>query len=486
MAVAMKSNTLTHEFENLAKKTHFERIKFHPEEKFLTRDMQEPATVPWGDHVAATELSRSGFSTLLWRAMAKPVSQLSGSRALLFMRLLQSAMFGLAATVGATILGPRFNFPSALSIFLIPTVAMFAMHLSNYGPLVSFTVIFASALTALLWGKKRPWIGFALGASIALLMATSRSVWVFLPAMASALLLGALTKEPNESHRQKLFFWGSLSAGLCFFWLFSTPDYLDLALDTIHARLPSQLGSVASVILKTPVTVVLIFFVLFGMDHLCAKIPKLGDEKKQLIVKTAVLMAFIFLAFSYLLPLVRPELAVPDIETGSKIPLIHYLKKSIVLCAALFRWGAHDFYMITSFYGGFGWLETLLPSWVISVILAIAAGGLVVTLLHIRKNGNLSVLLKMIFIFVALLASVALSAKGNWDESVNLHGRYLIPFHLTLMTICFSGYALIRPTVPNEKQKEGLYKALFAQVLLIGMLVMIQTFCLDFVLTRYF
>ena len=486
MANAMNSPRLTQELEALAKRTHLERIKFHTEEKLLTEDLKSVATMAWGSHVAATELNRSAISTHLWRAMAESFSNFSGAEAVLAMRLLQSFIFAVCAGWSFWILGSALGAAQLLAWLAIPTIPFFAMHISNYGPLVSLTLVFSASVTALVWGQKNPKVGFALGSSVGLLLATSRSLWAFTPAIAISFFLGLLTRTEKENFSQRIRYWAAVCLGLTLFWLCITPEFLQYTLGNLTSRLPVQLHEFVFKSTTTPVALPFLFVFAVVADQLLNKLAIVRSEAKKKTTQILVYAVILGIVFSYVLPFLKPQLFLPDIETPSKIPLPEYLKKSVVLAAGLFRFTAHDFYISRSFFGGFGWLEAPLPNWTTSLILLMGTGGLLIALSHIRKTADLASLARMALIVSGLLLCVTLSAKGNWDESVNLHGRYLIPFYIVVFSLCFSGYSFSPgPYASNSKlgkvvnSKSLLHLALYSCILL-------HIYSIWFIFDRYF
>lgn len=441
MANAMNSTKLVQEFENLARKTHLERIKFHPEEKLLTEDLSKPAFLAWSAHVSPTELHRSATSTLQWRTLSSLFSNLSGSNAVLAMRLINCCLFSLAVVYSYWILGSSLGLVHLFSWLVIPTVPFFAMHISNYGPLVSLALVLSASISALVWGQKVPKVGVALGASISFLLATSRSTWAFAPVFGLSLVLGLLIRSDGERHYQKVKYWLAVCLGLSLFWLVSTPDFLDFTTVNVAHHLPEEVRQIFFSLAKTPFVLFPLFIVLMVADcHTILRLD-LSSSLKYKVMNLAVYGILFWLLFSYLLPYIKTDLALPNIESESKIHLSGYLKKAIVLALMLFRMSDHDFFMSRSFFGGFGWLESPLPQWTTSLILLMAAGGLLSMVIYIRKTCDFGILIRLLLILLGLILSVAFAAKGNWDESVNLHGRYLIPFYLVLFGICFSGYA---------------------------------------------
>jgi len=113
-------------------------------------------------------------------------------------------------------------------------------------------------------------------------------------------------------------------------------------------------------------------------------------------------------------------------------------------------------------------------------------GGLYTFLVRTRKTGELSVLLRMGLVVSSLLFSVAISAKGNWDESVNLHGRYLIPFYVTLLSLCFSGYLepLTKKAEPQQNLIEIRNSRIFQFILVTT--AFLHIYSIYFLFERYF
>ena len=131
----------------------------------------------------------------------------------------------------------------------------------------------------------------------------------------------------------------------------------------------------------------------------------------------------------FLLGTLRPNWHLPNIETTIDFDAKRYL----YLCVRTFikdmGFASPDFYITTSFWAGFGWLDVPMPGWFVGGISAIPLmvlsaavwSGKKITYRHLVLVGGSA---------FALLSYLLVLAWLAFKVPVNLHGRYLIGFYI--------------------------------------------------------
>lgn len=147
---------LVEQAEALARRTHFERIRFNPDQRFRTADLNQPLDARWSS-VSSQDPLRSRAALWLWQLVSWLLPSMSAWAWLLALRLVDALL--LAAAVGAVAHASR---PAtgdgvnlALPLLLVPTLPFFGMHVSNHALLTCADVLIAGAAVVGLWRPER-------------------------------------------------------------------------------------------------------------------------------------------------------------------------------------------------------------------------------------------------------------------------------------------------------------------------------------------
>jgi hypothetical protein len=119
-----------------------------------------------------------------------------------------------------------------------------------------------------------------------------------------------------------------------------------------------------------------------------------------------------------------------------------YVRHAVLACATSLRFGRPDTLTSWTFWGGFGWLDAVLPA--STVELLAGSSGLALVLLLVwtarARDGRLLVWLACAAVgFVLSAAAYAVSVVAL--TPADLHGRYLLGLYLLALTIAWSSLA---------------------------------------------
>jgi len=146
------------------------------------------------------------------------------------------------------------------------------------------------------------------------------------------------------------------------------------------------------------------------------------------------------LVCSLLLPWLKADRTIPDIEGLTRLPLLSYIKKALHVTGGFLNFGHHDFYGVMSFFGGYGWLETIPSQAYVSGLIAVLVAGILCSVVfdYSRRENSTSMVLS--FLFGMALISMTLNTAANYFVPQNLHGGYLIGYFLLVSFICSAGF----------------------------------------------
>jgi hypothetical protein len=162
-------------------------------------------------------------------------------------------------------------------------------------------------------------------------------------------------------------------------------------------------------------------------------------------------------------------------------PLGAYVGEAFATLLTSVRLRHPDLLLSTFFWGGFGWLDAILPQ---SIVIGLLAGGgtLALGLLAaIRRSGDERRAVWLAWLGAGWLTAFALTAVASYYLNRNLHGRYLIGVYLTCVAVVATAPAIAR-------EARGNYS--WARPMAIGTLAIVcaalHAFALSVILARYF
>jgi hypothetical protein len=471
--------------------THLWRIRQQPAERFRTIDVGVPYVVE-DDQLRATEVAmRSAVLVRLWRAAAPLLRGESAPRVLLELRLLNALLFSLAVGTAAALAMAlvREPYPQWLTyVFLfVPALPFFAMHVSETAVLCSIYVLFGTSLAVIsLDGPRVHWAGLPLGVATGLMLAGGRSPWP-LSVIVGAALAGRIALGPSRrAPRAAIVFWGGFGAGAALFFLLLDEAYR-LMTETYAMRfarlVPGGLSGVGVWLLAHPAGALAV--PLCGAALEAALGParsvlaaRLAPGARPILAWTARLLALAVvlsllgsLVFSY------PQL---PLEPAHPLTAAERVRAVLQTTATMFRLAEPSFLLASSFWVGFGWLDTIPGPAFQGLLVALVAAALTKLLLEIARHAQVRRFLWLLLLGSGAIAAIVLYTLSTQGMVAALQGRYLIGWYLAVLPV-IGAVLVLDPGNPTSGATEGKRAAL-----LLALAGGIHVYCLSFVLKRYF
>jgi len=452
------------------KLVHLQRIRF-TKGRFLATEVGRPYTRAEDPYLQVPDVrGRSSVAAALWSAASRFLRGRGAPGTLLAFRLLNAAAFALALTA--------VPYPQLLSVpfLLVPALPYLATHLSEVAVFCPAYVVFSTCVVVLfLDGPRAHWVGLPLGAAYAVALAAGRQAWplvaLVLFLVATRVLLG--TNQSRRGTRDALVFWLGLAAGGSLFQALTGIEFraFQRAYFTLLPWGPVffDLASWSALLLFVGAVLLgALEAVLTGLRRRLGQ--RLAGRAPGIAHRTALVLAAL-VALSFLLSLfVRyPEL--PEVPIPNPYSSWEYLSMVLTTGATTFRVTPPDYLTWSSFWAAFGWLDFLPPTPFLSALLLLNGLCLLALLLHLARTGDGRRLLWLLAIGLGATGSLALYALVLQKLPMNVNGRYLVGWHLSLAAVIWSAPALAGRPRP---------------ALLLALCGAGHAFCLGFVLWRFF
>jgi len=476
---------LANEATAWSRRVHFERIHFHPDERFRPGDVTTQGA-PWNDDDASA-LARGIAVRYLWRAAAPVVRSLGVGQVLLAMRILHGLIFAIAVgsfvllvTMCTEVPEPRWL---ALPLFLIPTLPFFGMNVSNYGPLTSvYVVLGAGVMVSMFGGPKSHYGGVILGLAFTLAIAISRSALPLTPFVASVLIGRILTGGgAGGSRRSAMLFWTGIAMPICCgVWLLQSEYFARITLGGAFEKLTLAAAVENSLWLRRSVAFLVGLAGLAGYvaERVAVRLRRRLETRPPRWTATPYVAGLLaaLTAGTMAASLVWTAPVLDMIDPAHPPAPVPYVRAAVSAGLTFFRPASPDFLTSVAFWQGFGWLDTI-PSVALASLLASASGvAFVCLLLWVVRTRATRVL---VWIYCTILGYAATFAAYAFSvirlTPADLHGRYLLGLYLCMLLIVWSGVARLNRRVFNA----------LPPALGVGCVV-IHAYCLAAILQRYF
>ncbi len=476
--------------------THLLRIRFRPTERFRTVDIGSPYIAD-DSELRPTEVEmRSAVLAALWRTVGPGLRGQPAPRTLLAIRLLNTLLFALAvgATTALATACAAAAYPQLLCFpfLFVPALPFFAMHVSETAPLCSAYVLLAIGLVVMfLDGPRAHWAGLPLGLGSGLMLAAGRSPWPLAAIVAAALIARVVLgpNQPGNERRAALVFWSGFAVGGSVFYLLLNDAYRQMVL--IYAQfVPAVLRPAAGWLLGYPAAAACVVALAAVLEVSLG--PLRAGVATRLARPAAKLMRWGALTLAVLVVLCLVGslfLPYPQLELEPRQPLTSTERVFRVLTtmATMFRLRDPNFLLHSSFWVGFGWLDTMPGPPFLSLLALLTAVALVGLLLYLARQRQVRQCLWLLALGLGATLALVLYTLTTQDLPMALQGRYLIGWYLVILAVIGSWIALVEPPSPRmlNGRLAGVARIPRTAVLL-ALSGVLHVYCLAFILWRYF
>jgi hypothetical protein len=475
--------------------THLWRIRQQPGERFRSIDVGRPYVVEDGQLRPTEVAARSAILARLWRAAGGWVPRGLAPRALLWLRLLNVVVFALAVGTAAGLLVALAAAPYpqwlVYPFVFVPALPFFAMHVSETAVLCAVYVLLAASVSVLaLDGPNAHWAGLPLGLATGLMLAGGRSPWP-LVVLVAVVLLGRLVlgpRDPALGARAAAVFWVGFGLGALVFFLAMDEAYrvmteayaLQLsgfAPPSLRALVVWQLAHPAGLLLPVALGAALELGLAPLRAWLGARLERPARRAAKLVAGAAAIAVVASLALSLVV-------SYPRLPFEWTHPLATPDRVRVVLhsMAALFRLSEPDYLLASTFWVGFGWLDTMPGAAFQGLLLALVAVAAVTLLAQLARRPEARRVAWLVAIELGAAASIAVYAVSTQGRPTTLVGRYLIGWYLSWLAVAAGGLAIEGRAVSPAQGARAAWRAAVLLVVAGG----IHAYCLAFVLRRYF
>jgi hypothetical protein len=179
----------------------------------------------------------------------------------------------------------------------------------------------------------------------------------------------------------------------------------------------------------------------------------------------------------------------PQLELEPRHPMTAAERAMTVLAtmATMFRLRDPNFLLFSTFWAGFGWVDTMPGPAFLSLLALLTGVGLVGLLLHLARPRQVRRFLWLLALGLGAAMSLILYALATQNLPIALQGRYLIGWYLVVLAVIGSWIALAAGPSPGAMggRIAGIARVPRAGVLLV-LSGAIHVYCLCFILWRYF
>lgn len=442
---------LDREAAQWARVTHFERIQFHVHEKFGPADMDRLGPF-WNDGGYPEPSIRGAGVHFVWRTIAPGVARLPAPELFLALRLLNAVLFAGAVCcfVALAVLLTDVSRPSLLAfpLFFVPTIPFFAMHVSNHALLLcAYLVIGLGILVWFLDGKRSDAAGALIGAAWAAAILISRSAVPLVPVVAAVAVARILMGGRDQRGRSTAIFWAGLAIPATGMMYVADPGYLD-AMFTMAGSAAVAIGGALGAIRNYPWLIA----IGAGLAGVAERLAQVLRRRFSTATPSRLAIASVWTMRAAAAAIVAFVIASPfldlpvlaTVDPAQPPPPGDYALRTLLATLTMFRLAAPDFLTSWSFWGGFGWLDTLVDWRIVSALVVATAGSLCALLLWIARRQDPRHAALLIFIIAGFAGSIGAYAFSVITLTpADVHGRYLAGAYLCLLFVSWSPLAVL-------------------------------------------
>jgi hypothetical protein len=384
-------------------------------------------------------------------------------------------------------------FPQWLTFafLLVPSLPFFAMHVSETALLCSVYVLLATAVAVLfLDGPHAHFAGLPLGLGTGLMLAGGRSPWP-VAALVAGILLGrvVLGSRASNERRAAVVFWTGFAAGASVLFLIQDAAYRNMTRawgEQYTGGIPPWLRAGAEWLLQHPAAAIVLAPAAVVLEIAFAK-PRaavqaaLTTAGPRLVRRSAFALAgLVLLSLVGSLVVSYPQL---ELAPGRALTAPERVTTVLATMATMFRLRQPNFLLSTSFWVGFGWLDTSPEAWFQAALVLVVACALVLLLRQIGLGAEARRLLWLLVLGAGGAVALVFFTLTT-QVSKPLHGRYLIGWYLCFLAVAGGALTLDHraPVAAVAGPPSGAGRATF----LLAAIGLVHVYCLCFILRRYF
>jgi hypothetical protein len=416
--------------ERLADRGHFARIKFNVPEKMTSFDAAVPDSVGWGsdykDGVNRYELSdRSPVYYLFYSLIKNIVPNSSAADFLLYLRVFNAFLVGLVVWGVSRFLfrmGVETTAQTIVFVALssVPSIFQYTSQISinsiHYALFFAVPMVFLALFRG--WANVR--FFFALGAALLLISLCSRNGFLIYGFWIPFSFL--LSWNINQKGFKEMLRLGLGLSVLASVTLLIRPHFLESAtikISKFSGSLPLQISPSLLIVATT----LLLCLGLYLGQKIGEKILSASSNWRDKFIQTISAVTMVVLIVG---PFFASTNQLQNIEKSVKnMPMVRYALTGAKKFMENLYLG-QDFFVSTSFWYGFGWLDVPISERLISLCKAMPFAMLMLALFWMLKHRQTTKLWIFLGTFAALVAYVVLLGGATYAVKYNLHGRYLV------------------------------------------------------------
>lgn len=467
----------------LARRGHLESIKSNPEVFFSKEYQEKPSTSYWDANIAATgDLAvRSPVASKVWPLLAGLINTTSAAQTLIILRLLNILVLTLGFLVFIRSIPSHLQALGLGLVLTIPTLPFFGMHWSNHNFIIAVALagsgLFLRGLVGSRLRLKEFFIWGLLSGLAFISGVTGIVLWLFFSVVV-ALFLMTSYKASFALLAASIF---SLSADLVIFSC-ATESYWGRPLQILNQIL--DLSGIMGKWFQLPVLLILgqtIFMLVTALGAFLRgrvkswhRIVSLLSTQKFAMVCLGIWIYWLFRTA------LMPTSFLPNIEyTNHGLTSLQYGLKTIKVFAKTVGFGVSDWYLSQTFWGGFGWLETMPPQWFIRLMRLWPTIGITMILVLGVRGFSRRSLQWLLALSAPLIMYVFLLAASSMRLPANLHGRYMIGFYLMFLGVTWLGFIDLHRLVGARSKRK-------MEIFISSLAILTHFYCWHHLLGRYF
>jgi hypothetical protein len=471
-----------------ARIAHYQRIKFHPDQHFTPTDRHRPdadglfVQLPYEDRGMAMDA--------LWRSLGPMLKDLSPQKMLLALRLFDVLLFALTVGLSIAILGvvSGTRWPELLifPLFFVPALSFFAMAVSNYALLMdAYVLVAAGVLLHFYDGPRAAWAGPILGIAWGFALLASRSAMPIVAVLAAIASTRIAVGSGRNGVTDAVTYWLGLALAMAGTLYIAGAAYLQPLAERIHAVSEGPLARLFDAVIRHPFLLVLVPIGAIPLEVGTARLLRRQRTPVSLHSRASrALSGFAWIAAIFIVGTLLVSIVVRFPRLPLRDPSFRdaraYAIQLLVTFATSFRLRSPDFFTSTSFWGGFGWLETAPPDWFVSILAGASGVATAWFAVSLARGGSAKARVSFAALLVGVAASLVLYAMSIIRlTTADVVGRYLSGLSLAVLTVGWS--VLARHADTGDGRRGGR--------VLVGCGVSwlaVQQFCLALILRRYF